>query len=62
MENITDGCRHPEKSTITMLPLIDLNPSDERCIYLTLLHIKDLAESMGIPTTSVTFDQPLWLK
>ena len=40
MENITAHCRHPEKSTITMLQLINLNHSDERCICLTLLHIK----------------------
>ena len=62
IENITAGCRHPERSTITTLPLIDLNPGDESCIYSTLLHIKDLAESKGIPTPSITFDQPLWLK
>ena len=45
-----------------MLPLIDLNPGDESCIYSTLLHIKHLAESLVILTPSITFDQPLWLK
>ena len=59
IENITAGCRHPGRSTITMLALIDLNPGDESCIYSTLLHIKDLAESIGIPAPSITFDQPL---
>ena len=62
MEKITAGCTHPERSTITMLPLIDLDPDDDSCIYSTLFYIKDLAESMGIPKPSITFDQPLWLK
>ena len=54
MENITAGCRHPERSTITMLPLTELNSGNESCIYSTLLHIKHLAESMGIPAPSIT--------
>ena len=54
MENITAGCRHPERSTITMLPLTELNSCNESCIYSTLLHIKDLAESMGIPAPNIT--------
>ena len=32
------------------------------CIYSTLLHIKDLAESIGIPTLSITFNDPHWFK
>ena len=45
-----------------MLPLIDLNPSDESCIYSTLLHIIEQAKQLKIITPCVTFDQPLWIK
>ena len=62
MENISGACAHPEKSTITMLPLTDLNPNDLTCIHSTLFHIIDLAFKMNIPTPSNTFDQPLWVK
>lgn len=62
MENISSGCSHPEKFSITMLPLIDLNPGDESWIRSTLLHIKDLASQMNIETPSINFDQPLWVK
>ena len=62
MENIFANCAHPEKSTITMLPLIDLNPNVLTCIFSTLLHVIDLAFKMNIPTPSITFDQPLWVK
>ena len=63
MENITAACRYlPGKSTIPMLPLIELNAADESCIYATLLHIKDLVERMSVPTPSITSEQPLWWK
>ena len=45
-----------QKSTIAMLPVIDPNPGDESCIFSVLLHIKNLEESMGIPTQIITFD------
>ena len=59
MEKISPGCSNPEKFSITMLPLIDMNPGDESCIYSTLLYIIDLANQMNIETPSITFDQPL---
>ena len=49
------------KSTIHFLPIIDLSPSSERCIYSTLLFIIDQAKKIGVQTPSNTFDQPLWL-
>ena len=49
-------------STITFLPVIDLSPSDESCIYSTLLFIISQAEKLKVQIPSVTFDQPLWLK
>jgi len=39
-----------------------LNPSDETCIYSTLLYIQSQAEKLDISTPCLTFDQPLWLK
>ena len=46
---------------VTFLPIIDLDPSDESCIYSTLLFIIAQAKSLHI-VPCVTFDQPLWLK
>ena len=45
-----------------MLPLIDLNPSDESCIYLTLNHIIDQAKCLNIEIPCVNFNQLLWIK
>lgn len=56
------NCTPPEEnSTVTFLPIIDLNPSDETCIYSTLLFIINQAKSLKIMVPCVTFDQPLWL-
>ena len=49
-------------STITFLSIIDLSPSDESCIYFTLLFIIFQAGKLSVQTPCVTFDQPLWLK
>ena len=62
MEQLTYEKINSPKSTITMLPLIDLNPSDESCIYSTLIHIINQAKYLNIETPCVTFDQPLWIK
>ena len=51
-----------QKSTITFLPIIDLNPNDESCIYSTLLFVIEQAKRMRVPVPCVTFHQPLWLK
>ena len=50
------------KSTVTFLPIIDLNPNDEHCIYSTLLFVMEEAKRLRIAVPCVTFDQPLWLK
>ena len=44
------------------LPIIDLDPTNTSCIYSTLLFVIEHAKKMKIPTASITFDQPLWLK
>ena len=38
-----------EKSSVLMLPLIDLSPSDPTCILSTLLFVSDKARRLGIP-------------
>ena len=35
-------------------PLIDLNPSDESCIYSTLIHITDQAKYLNVEIPCVT--------
>ena len=50
------------QSHISFLPIIDLNPSNESCIYSTLLFIISQAKRFKVDTPCVTFDQPLWLK
>ena len=47
------------KAEVLFLPIIDLNPSDETCIYSTLVYVRSQAEQLSIPTACITFDQPL---
>ena len=61
MQDISTGA-YPPKSTITLLPITGLNPSDHTCIYSTLLFVIDQSQRLSIVTPSITFDQPLWLK
>ena len=51
-----------EKASIRFLPILDLNPNDESCIYSRLRFIEDQSKQLRIYTPCVTFDQPLWLK
>jgi len=44
-------------SDIRMLPIIDLNPNDLSCIYLSLRLIENEAQKLNMPTACVTFDQ-----
>ena len=50
------------KDSVKFLPIIDLNPSDETCIFSTLNFIIDQAKNLGVDVPCVTFDQPLWQK
>ncbi len=62
MQHIFSGQLSAPRSEIFLLPIIDLNPSDETCVYFTLLYIQGQAERLNIPTPCITFDQPSWLK
>ena len=48
----------PKKSTVDFLPIIDLNSSNETCIYSTLRFIIEQAVKLGVKYPCVTFDQP----
>ena len=52
---------HPGKSSVTFLPMIDMNPSDVTCIYSTLKYVCEHAHRHDV-TPILTFDQPLWWK
>ena len=48
-----------------MHPIIDKNPTDPSCIYLTLHYVSkqcEICEILRIATTCITFDHLLWLK
>ena len=60
MQHVTRG-NHPPKSKVYMLPVIDLKPTDENCMFSTLKYIENQARELNIPDACVTFDQPLWL-
>jgi hypothetical protein len=52
---------HPGTSSVTFLPMIDMDPNDLSCIYSTLKFISSHARRhQSYPV--VTFDQPLWWK
>lgn len=45
------GIQHSEKRP---------NPSDENCIFSTLLYICDQVSKLRVEVPTVAFDQPLW--
>ena len=60
MQAISRG-GHPGKSSVTFLPMIDLEPSNLSCIYTTLCFVSKECEVQRC-TPILTFDQPLYLK
>ena len=61
MTDVSAGS-HPGKAEITMLPIIDLDPTDISYIHSTLMFVLDQAKHLEVATPCITFDQPLWLK
>lgn len=61
MSKVCSG-EYPGKSTVTFLPIIDLDPNDMSCIYSTILYVISQAKHLAIKTPVLTFDQPLWIK
>ena len=56
---ITD---HSAVSQVSLLSIIDLNPTDPTCIYSTLCFVEQQAKQLRIETPCITCDQPLWQK
>ena len=54
--------QHPGPASVGFLPMTDLKPSDESCIFSTLSFLNYLTEQNNIGYTVVTFDQPLYWK
>ncbi len=52
---------HPDKSSVILLPMIDMKSNDITCIYSTLKFIAEHAHHHWV-TPTITFDQPLWWK
>ena len=61
MQAIHQG-NHKGKSSITFLPMIDMNPSNVTCVSSTLKFVSEHAQRHNIANPIVTFDQPLWWK
>ena len=60
MQRVCQG-EHPGQSSILFLPMIDMDPGDETCIYSTLRFVSEKAKRYNV-TPIITFDQPLWWK
>ena len=60
MQTVSDGS-YPGQSTITFLPMIDMQPTNMSCIYSTLHFVSNLAAKYKVKPV-LTFDQPLWWK
>lgn len=62
MSNVSSGSAYAGQSSVSLLPIIDLNPNDMLCIFSTLKFVESQAQILGIVTPVITFDQPLWIK
>lgn len=62
MQQTFTSCHASVCRSVVLLPIIDLSPSDECCMYSTLIYIEKLATLLNIPSPCITFDQPLWIK
>ena len=60
MQAINQG-NHPGKSSVTLLPMIDMDPSDMSCVYSTLKYVAKEARCHDV-TPVLTVDRPLWWK
>lgn len=60
MQDVSKGGHAPKSKTV-MLPIINLNPTNEACVYSTLQFVIEQSKRLGIVTPSITFDQQLWI-
>ena len=61
MTDVSKG-EYSGDSSVSLLPIIDLKPTDMTCIFSTLKFVEHQAKELGIVTLVITFDQPLWIK
>ena len=61
MSTVASGS-YPGQSSVSLLPIIDLNPNDMSCIFSTLKFVESQAQALNIVTPIIIFDQPLWIK
>jgi hypothetical protein len=52
---------YPGKSSISLLPMIDMSPTDPSCVPSTMNYVCDLSGKFNV-TSVLTFDQPLSIK
>ena len=60
MQMVQNG-DYPGQSSVVLLPMLDLNPSDMPCVYSTLQFVAVHARNLNM-TPIVRFDQPLYWK
>ena len=60
MQTLSKGS-HPGKSSVTFLPMIDMDPTKMSCIYSTLKFVEAQCKRQH-NTPIITLDQPLWWK
>ena len=54
--------QHLAKSYITMLPIINLHATDMTALYSLLAFVTGQSSKLNVPTPTITFDQPLYVK
>ena len=59
--SVVSSVDYPGKSTVHMLPIIDLY-SNVSCIYSNLSFTIQQFQELELQTTIATFHQPLWIK
>ena len=50
------------KSVVTMLPIINLHATDMTALYSLLCFVTEQSKKLALPTPTITFDQPLYIK
>ena len=61
MQTAHTSDRHPGKSSVVFMPMIDMKPTDPSCILSTMKFVAKEAKDYG-HTPILTFDQPLYWK
>ena len=62
MSSFKTNYRPLKKSVITVLPVINLHATDTTVLYSFLSFVTDKSSKLNVPTPSITFDQPLYVK